>query len=94
MMQRAEPRQQAASINPVEPEHGQEGREAAHRSLTGRSARGKDLAQAEPFGKQVMGMIAPVVEIAGDQDRRIGRHQGLDPRCQRIQLLAAGTGKQ
>jgi len=68
--------------------------QSQHRKCARKTARGpppvvgERLAQPERFGEAPAGEIAPVVEVARDQERRAPRHQALEPLDQRADLVA------
>ena len=63
--------QESADVDPVEAKHGVFGREAATGSA-GLSTRASEyLVQPESLREQRIGFVAPVIEISGDDQRRI-----------------------
>ena len=65
----------AARVDAIETQHRQGAGEAARRPA---DDAGEYLREAEPFGKQVMGAVAPVIEVAGDDQRSVRRNQRLE----------------
>ena len=84
----------AADVDPVEAKHGVFGREAATGSA-GLSTRASEyLVQPESLREQRIGFVAPVIEIAGDDQRRILPGDAFQVGGQRIQLPAPRTRKE
>ena len=69
------PHAEASDVDPVEPQHRDGTRESARGTAASVVER---LVQAEPSRKQVIGVIAPVVEVAADDQRRAMRRQLQD----------------
>ena len=57
------------------------------------SSSGKYLGHIKPTCQQVMRLIAPVIEIPSNQERRIRRHHLFDARGQRIKLTPTRARK-
>ena len=82
---------QPADIDAIEPEQRQRGGEAARGAG---AIAGEHFDEIEARCQQVAGAAAPVVEIAGDDQRRFTRHVLLDEVRQRIVLVAARAAEQ
>ena len=52
------------------------------------------LGEPQPLRQNFARMIAPVVEVSGNEQRRIGHHHGVDIASQRVQLPAARARKE
>ena len=74
-----------AHVDAVEPEERQPRREAARRTA---AVVAEHFDQPELGGEPLADAVAPVVEIAGDDERRVLGHVLDDPIDQRVQLLA------
>ena len=79
---------EAATINPVETEERQHGRKTSRRESFHEL---EDFVHVERMRELVSGLVSPVpvVEIAGDDERRVSWDQALYPLAQTFELQAA-----
>ena len=79
---------EAAHINAIEAQHGQgRGIRRQYASVMG----DRRLRHAEATLKDRGGAVAPVVEIAGDDDRQVARSELFQPAGDRFELARAST---
>ena len=81
----------APHVDAVETKQRQGGRKTARWPVV---VSGKDFGHAQANGQQVMGAIAPVVEITGNQQWRICRNGGFNMSGQCIVLVAPRASEQ
>lgn len=82
---------ETAHVDAIEAKNWKRAGEAFRRSSR---CAAKHLSQAEPLGYQIGGRVAPVIEVAGDDERCFVRHQCLKPRRQFFQLSSTRAAKE
>ena len=78
-------------INAIKAKHRQDRRETFHR---GTRATPEDFDQTKPLRQQILGAIAPIVEISGNDQRRAGIDVLLEVTRQRRHLPPARPAKE
>jgi len=83
----------ATHIDAIQPQDGALGREASTRQIETAERPTKGLDHSETMGQQFIGLVPPVIEVAGDDEGRVRIGKALQGSGEGIHLPASRAGK-